>query len=66
MYKKDDYVMLIHPEQQGLAKIVRDPVVPTIVNIQFCHNNSKHIAHTEFIRHATEEEIKKFYKGEMK
>lgn len=62
MYKKNDYIMVIHPnypELNGLAKIA-DNVVTKIVNIEFCDDKSQFLAHLEFIRPATQEEIDKF------
>jgi hypothetical protein len=58
MFEENDFVMLINPrfpELKGLAKIV-DKRTSKVVEIEFCDDKSKFIAHIDFIRLATEQE----------
>lgn len=62
MYKKDDYVVIKHPdypELEGLAKVTNDSR-KNIVNIEFCDGKGGFLAHVDYIRHATEEEKQGF------
>lgn len=60
MYKKDDYVMIIHPDypdEHGIARVVSNPYIPTILTLEKSADKSRCLAHTDFVRRATKEEI---------
>ncbi|KMY49217.1 hypothetical protein [Peribacillus loiseleuriae] len=59
MFKKDEYVIVEHPdcpELNGVVKVI-DEVVSSIIRIEFCDDKSKWMVHKEYIRHATQDEI---------
>ncbi|HDR7242582.1 hypothetical protein [Bacillus cereus group sp. BfR-BA-01700] len=60
-FKESDFVMVDHPdypELQGIARV--DGVSPQgkIIFIHLYKDDTKGIAHIDFLRHASEEEIK--------
>lgn len=59
--KENDYVMVHHPdylELQGLAKVDGISSQGKIIFIHLYKDNTKRIAHIDFLRHATEDEIR--------
>lgn len=60
MYKKEDYVMIIHPdypEQHGMARVISNPHIPTLLTLELSVDKTRCMAHTDFVRHATRQEI---------
>lgn len=60
MYQKDDVVMIVHPdypEDNGLARVTSNPSVPTILTLERYSDKSRCLAHSDYVRHATRDEI---------
>ena len=60
LYKKDDYVRIIHPdypEESQVARVVSNPYIPTLLTLELCTDKSRCLAHTDYIRYATQDEI---------
>jgi len=60
-FYKDDLVMVIHPdypELQGLAKVTKASNEIALVWVYLYVDNSDWFVHIEFLRHATDEEIR--------
>ncbi|PEA55191.1 hypothetical protein CON64_07270 [Bacillus pseudomycoides] len=58
-FKENDYVMVEHPdfpEPRGLALVLK--VRTKIIDIELYEDKTKWLASTEFLRHATDEEIR--------
>ncbi|MHA4291255.1 hypothetical protein ACX16Y_28795 [Bacillus cereus] len=58
-FKDNDYVMVKHPDYQelgGLARVIKPR--DNVLRIEFCEDKTMWLASTEFLRHATEEEIR--------
>ncbi|PEE36086.1 hypothetical protein [Bacillus pseudomycoides] len=60
-FYKDDLVMVIHPdypELQGLAKVTKASEEIALAWVYLYVDNSERFVYIEFLRHATEEEIR--------
>ncbi|MBC6976184.1 hypothetical protein H9I32_28600 [Bacillus sp. Xin] len=60
-FYKDDLVMVIHPdypELQGLAKVTKASDEIALVWVYLYVDNSERWVHIEFLRHATDAEIR--------
>ncbi|PEM36674.1 hypothetical protein CN634_19045 [Bacillus pseudomycoides] len=58
-FKEDDYVMVVHPdypELHGLARVIKPR--NQIIRIELCGDKTRWLASTEFLRHASKEEIR--------
>lgn len=63
-YKKDDYIVVTHPEYpelNGLAQVTYDSI-ESMVRLKFCDDGSEFIGNLQFIRIAEPHEIEAFIK----